>query len=202
MAEVVDLPQPDSPTRPSVSPRPTVKLIPSTARNGAAAAALPLRSTLSSTPPPWRGYSLTRSSTTINGSLAGMVRTTDAGAVTFGKQAAQVDAVARRRPHQLLRVGVGRRLEDRRRRGGLDHLAVLHHHHPVAVGGGQAQIVGDEDGRHAALAGEVDDQIHDRLLRGHVEAGGGLVGDQELRAAAKARAMTIRWHMPPESSNG
>ena len=29
----VDLPQPDSPTRPTLSPRSTVKLMPSTARN-------------------------------------------------------------------------------------------------------------------------------------------------------------------------
>ena len=31
--EVVDLPQPDSPTRPTLSPRLIVKLMPSTARN-------------------------------------------------------------------------------------------------------------------------------------------------------------------------
>ncbi len=31
--DVVDLPQPDSPTRPTLSPWPTVKLMPSTARN-------------------------------------------------------------------------------------------------------------------------------------------------------------------------
>ena len=33
MVEVVDLPQPDSPTKPTLSPRATVKLMPSTARN-------------------------------------------------------------------------------------------------------------------------------------------------------------------------
>ena len=45
MVEVVDLPQPDSPTRPTLSPRCTVKLMPSTARKIAASApaAAPLR---------------------------------------------------------------------------------------------------------------------------------------------------------------
>ena len=45
MVEVVDLPQPDSPTRPTLSPRCTVKLMPSTARNigGSAVGVAPLR---------------------------------------------------------------------------------------------------------------------------------------------------------------
>ena len=46
---------------------------------------------------------------------------------------------------------------------------------------GERQVVGDEDRRHAHLLGEIVDQIHDHRLRGHVEAGGRLVGDQERR---------------------
>ncbi len=41
MVEVVDLPQPDSPTRPTLSPRSTVKLMPSTARNTSGSGAGP-----------------------------------------------------------------------------------------------------------------------------------------------------------------
>ena len=33
--------------------------------------------------------------------------------------------------------------------------------------------------------GELDDQVHHRLLRGDVEAGGRLVGDQQLRPAGE-----------------
>ena len=43
MVEVVDLPQPDSPTRPTLSPRPTVKLMPSTARKVSGSGAGPRR---------------------------------------------------------------------------------------------------------------------------------------------------------------
>ena len=68
---------------------------------------------------------------------------------------------------------------------GLDHAALLHHHHAVAIGGGQAEIMRDQDRRHAALLGELDDQVHDGLLRGDVEAGGRLVRDQELRIAGE-----------------
>ena len=52
------------------------------------------------------------------------------------------------------------------------------------------------------LARELDDQVHHRLLGGDVEAGGRLVRDQQLRRQASASAITTRWHMPPESSNG
>ena len=46
MVEVVDLPQPDSPTRPTLSPRLTVKLMPSTARNTSGSGAGPWRDDL------------------------------------------------------------------------------------------------------------------------------------------------------------
>ena len=43
----------------------------------------------------------------------------------------------------------------------------------------------DQDGRHAAPLGQLDDQVHHRLLRGDVEAGGRLVRDQKLRIAGQ-----------------
>ena len=45
--------------------------------------------------------------------------------------------------------------------------------------------MGDQDGRHAPAFGQFDDQVHHRLLRGDVEAGGRLVRDQELRIAGQ-----------------
>ena len=47
--------------------------------------------------------------------------------------------------------------------------------------------MGDEDGRHAALPGELDDEVHHRLLRGHVEARGRLVGNEQLRTAGERK---------------
>src|SRR5712691_7366628 len=70
MVEVVDLPQPDSPTRPTLSPRSTVKLMPSTARKISGSGAGPcLNSLLSVLGMPLRGYSLISFSTTSSGSL-------------------------------------------------------------------------------------------------------------------------------------
>src|SRR5262249_49394445 len=64
----VDLPQPDSPTRPTLSPRPRVKLMPSTARNVSGSGA-GLRANFCAKRPPsrFRGYSLTSFSTTNSG---------------------------------------------------------------------------------------------------------------------------------------
>jgi hypothetical protein len=45
--------------------------------------------------------------------------------------------------------------------------------------------------------GEIVDQIHDHRLRGHVETGGRLVGDQQRGLQASAIAIMTRWHMPP-----
>ena len=107
------------------------------------------------------------------------------GRLLLRQQIAQGDAEPRRRAHQLLGVGVLRIGENIRRQRGLDHPALLHHHHAIAIGRGEAEIVGDQDGRHAPALGQFDDQIHHRLLRGDVEAGGRLVRDQKLRIAGQ-----------------
>ena len=61
-----------------------------------------------------------------------------------------------------------------------DH-AVLHHHHAVGDLGDHAKIVGDEQhGRLLALL-QVADQFQDLRLRGDIERGGGLVGNQQFR---------------------
>ena len=66
--DVVDLPQPDSPTRPTLSPWPTVKLMPSTARKSSASTGGLRENSLPSTAvAPWRGYSFTSFSTSSSG---------------------------------------------------------------------------------------------------------------------------------------
>ncbi len=84
---------------------------------------------------------------------------------------------ARPPPAGAYRDGSGRRRAWRGRL--LDDEAPLHHRDALAVLGGKAEIVGDEDHRHAAPRGDLGEQVHDRLLRRHVEAGGRLVGDEQ-----------------------
>ena len=47
--------------------------------------------------------------------------------------------------------------------------------------------MGDEDGRHAALARQLHHEVHDGLLGRHVEAGGRLVGDEQARPAGQCQ---------------
>ena len=64
-------------------------------------------------------------------------------------------------------------------------MALLHHDDAVAIGGGEAQVMRDQDGRHAPALGEFDDEVHHRLLRGDVEAGGRLISNEKLRIAGQ-----------------
>ena len=75
------------------------------------------------------------------------------------------------------------RAEERLRFGLLDQPALLHHHDAATVAGGETEVMGDQDGRHAALGRNPGQKIHHDLLRRDVEAGGRLVGDQERRIA-------------------
>src|SRR5437763_12363570 len=70
---------------------------------------------------------------------------------------------------------------------GLDHATLLHPHHAIARGGGETEIMRDQDRRHAAPLGQLHDQIHHGFLRGDIKAGGRLVCDQELRIAGQCQ---------------
>ena len=89
MVEVVDLPQPDSPTRPTLSPRFTTKLIPSTARNVRGSGAGFRCNTLPN-PGPLRGYSFTSLSTMRRGApalpLLGLSLAAVAAGLSFGRR--------------------------------------------------------------------------------------------------------------------
>jgi hypothetical protein len=62
----------------------------------------------------------------------------------------------------------------------LDQAAVLHHGDAVGNLGHHAEVMGDEDHPHALLALQFADQRQDLRLRGDVQRGGGLVGDQDV----------------------
>ena len=71
--------------------------------------------------------------------------------------------------------------EDLRGRSAFDDPPFLHHRDFVADLAGDAQIVGDEDHRHAGLALDLVQQLQDLRLDRHVERRDRLVGDQQLR---------------------
>jgi hypothetical protein len=62
----------------------------------------------------------------------------------------------------------------------LDQAPVLHHGNAVGDLGHDAEVVGDEDHPHPLLALQLADQRQDLCLRGHVERGGRLVGDEDV----------------------
>jgi hypothetical protein len=68
----------------------------------------------------------------------------------------------------------------------LDDLAVAHHGDVVGQPGHHREIVADQDDRRPALLG-LGQQVEDLRLHGHVEGGGRLVGDQQLRVEGDRR---------------
>ena len=82
----------------------------------------------------------------------------------------------------------------------LDDAAGIHHHHPVGDLGDHAQIVGDEDDRHAGAraAGPCSSS---RICAWTVTSSA-VVGSSAISTAgsqASAMAIITRWRMPPES---
>ena len=81
---------------------------------------------------------------------------------------------------QALGVGVLRRGEHRLGRARLDDLALVHDADPVGHLADDAEIVGDQQQRHAEAALQALQQLQDLGLDGDVERRGRLVGDQEV----------------------
>ena len=96
-------------------------------------------------------------------------------------------------------TGGASRVNSVRGRRLLDDPARVHHRDLVGAAGDDAEVVGDEDHRHEPLALLLLEQVEDLGLHGDVERGGGLVGEQQLRAAGEAMAIITRWRMPPDS---
>ena len=51
--------------------------------------------------------------------------------------------------------------------------------------GNHAQVVRDQDQAHAAFLDEIADQLKDLTCHRHIERGGGLVGNQQVRIASQ-----------------
>ena len=86
----------------------------------------------------------------------------------------------RQRVQQPAGVGVRRMAEDVAHRALLENAPQVHHRHPVGGLGDHAEIVGDEEDRHAELGDQLLHQVDHLPLDRHVERGRRLVGDQEL----------------------
>ena len=86
---------------------------------------------------------------------------------------------------QGLGVGMAGIGEQRTGGGGLHHASGVHDRDPVGAARDDAEVVGDQDDRHAEPAAQVVDQFQDLLGDGHVQRGGRLVGDQQLRLAGQ-----------------
>ena len=115
---------------------------------------------------------------------------------TAGRQVDQARRVAADRPQVGVRVVAQRRDADDssptvygccgarstvRHRPGLDGPARVHDQHVVRDLADHAEIVGDQDDRRVELALQVGQQIQDLCLHRHVERGGRLVGDDQVR---------------------
>ncbi|MCY1299314.1 hypothetical protein D9M70_488370 [compost metagenome] len=100
-----------------------------------------------------------------------------------GGQAAGAQAVLGNRLEQGFGIGVGGRVEQARHLADFHRLAGVHHADAVGGLGDHRQVVGDQHQGHALVALQVEQQVHDLRLDGHVEGGGRLVGDQQARLA-------------------
>src|SRR5690554_2187960 len=74
-------------------------------------------------------------------------------------------------------------LEDGSGRCTLDNLAHVHHAYVVAHSADYSEIVSDHDDSHLELLLQLDHEIEDLGLDGHVERGGRLIGYQQARVA-------------------
>ena len=155
-------PSPISPTTPSVSPLRTSTLMPSTALMWPTI----LRST-----PRLIGNQTFRSSVLITTGALGS-RRRRIGLRLGGEQRARIRMLGRG--------------EDALDRALLDDLALLHDADPVGELAHDAEIVGDEQHRHAEPRLRFLQQLQDLRLHGHVERGGRLVGDQQVRLVGQA----------------
>ena len=87
-------------------------------------------------------------------------------------------AEPRPRAEQALAVGMAEAGQQRLGLAVLHHGPAIHHHHALHVFGDDAEIMRNQDHRHAALGDEIGDQVEDLALDSDIERGGRLVRDQ------------------------
>ncbi len=177
----VDLPEPDSPTTPSVCPGSNCKLAPCTATNS------PFLNQPRCPAEAW-GRPRAGLAALHNGRVpAGGAASITSRAGLAGDQTARVG---------VLRVG---RTTSATWPLLYQH-ALLHHRHAVGKAAHQVQVVRDEQHGHAGLALQVGEQIQN-LRRASVTSSAvvGSSASSSLGRLARAMAIMARWRCPPES---
>ena len=169
---IVVLPDPDSPTSPTTSPRPTVSVdVVDGAERRRPGPASGTR---------WRRR--WRSTTRSLGAARrrGRARPARRSAVELVRARSPRGAARRRSSSLGVRVAAGawKTCVDGPR---LDDPAVLHHEHPVGQVGDDTHVVGDQQDAGVDAVLQVADQLEDLGLHRDVERGRRLVGDQQLR---------------------
>jgi len=91
--------------------------------------------------------------------------------------------LAHRGAKQAARIGVARAPEERPHRRLLDDAAGIHHRRPVRPLRDDAEVVGDQQHRHAELPAQAVQQVQHLRLDRDVQRRRRLVGDDQLRAA-------------------
>ena len=81
---------------------------------------------------------------------------------------------------------MGGLVEDGVHAGPLHHLAGVEDGHLLTGLGDDPQVVGDHDDRGVVALPELVHQVQDLGLDGHVQGGGGLVGDEQLGLAGQS----------------
>ena len=94
----------------------------------------------------------------------------------------------RNRGEQPLGVRVRGTGEQALGRGLLHDLAGVHHRHPVRPSRDDAEVVGDEQHRHAVALAQPVEHLEDLRLHGDVQRRGRLVRHQDLRLGRRARS--------------
>src|SRR3984885_4897584 len=185
----VVLPEPDSPTMPTVSPRPTL-------------ISTPCRIVVDCGPraskPRGRPYDTTRPLATRSASDIARLQQTDIEGGDFSTQRRNHFRRRRLEPgvgpivtriggKERLGIGVMRSGQNFGRGALLYHLAHVEHGYAVADFRHHAEVVGNEQHAGAVPFLQRADQAENLLLHRHVERGGRLVGDDKLRLKPEGR---------------
>ena len=89
------------------------------------------------------------------------------------------------RTQQRVGVGVPRVVKESFGCRTLNQTPRVHHRYLIATASGHAEVMGNENHRHASVLTKLVKQIKQMLLNSHINRGGGLIGDEQRRFAGQ-----------------
>ena len=99
--------------------------------------------------------------------------------------------------HQFAGVGVLRLLEHLLHRSLFHHMPLFHHRYPIGKALHQIQVVGDHQNRRPGFALQGVEQVQNLTPHGHIQGGGGLIGQQQFGAAGQGHGNHRALALPP-----